>query len=92
MSHEVSIVQGQFLLGVLINLWAVVQAWYCLKVAVQMFNSNKKMMNRNTAWLLQYVVDVILEGLTCIMLEHLLEVKHDTLQKEEPQVLVRVLA
>lgn len=51
-----------------------------------MFNSNKKMMNRNTAWLLQYVVDVILEGLTCIMLEHLLEVKHDALTERGPSL------
>jgi hypothetical protein len=78
-SHEVSVIQGQYLLGGLISLWAVIQARQCLEVAVELFNPDKKLLNQNPMWLLQRVCDIILEGLTCIMMEHLLKMKHDAL-------------
>ena len=71
MIRKVSIIKRQYLLGGLISLRAVEQAGQCLEVAVELFNSDKKMTNRNPVGFLQRVGDVILEGLTCIMMEHL---------------------
>ena len=79
MGHEVGVIKRQYLLGGLISLRVVEQAWQCLEVAVELFYSDKKLTYRNLVRLLQRVGDVVLEGLARIMTEHLQQVKRGAL-------------
>ena len=71
MSCKVSVIKGQYLLGSLISLCAVIQAGQCLEVAVELFYLDEKLTYRNPVELFQRICDIILEGLTRIMTEHL---------------------
>ncbi len=83
-SHELGIIKGQCLLLGLISHRAVMQAQTHLKVAAELFNLDKELMNWNPAGLFQCISYVVFEGVTCIVPEHLLKVKHDTVTERVP--------
>jgi hypothetical protein len=69
----------QYLLAGRISLRAVEQAGQCLEVAIELFYLDKKLTYRNPVRFLQRIRDVVLEGLTRVMTEHLQQVKRDAL-------------
>ena len=52
-SCKVGIIQGHNLLCSLVSLWAVLQAWKYLEVAVKLFNLDKKLTNQSPVGLFQ---------------------------------------
>ena len=70
MRRKVSLIQGQYLLGCLVGLWTIVEAWESLEVAVGMFYLDKKLMHQDPIGLLQRIVDVVLEAFSSIKLKH----------------------
>ncbi len=84
MCCKVIILKGKYLLSHLIGLWAVVQAWECLKVPVNLFYLDKQLTYPGPIGLLQCVGDIVLEGLSHIKLKHYLKVEYDAITEGVP--------
>ena len=77
-------VQGQYLLGGCICLGTVEQTRQRLKVAVELFHSDKKLTYRNPIGLLQRVRNIVLKCLAGIKTKHCLKMKLDAVSEGGP--------
>ena len=79
MHHEIGVIEGLTWLCHTASLWAAVQMWENLEIAIELFNLLEKLMDWYSVGHLQD--DVVLHQSPCIIPEDALQVKVNVVEK-----------